>query len=168
MEGADVIFYQFSRSKVDRGDFSHFLGMFAFNKLPTGRKLRKMMGNMILCIDGYDDDDRELYQIDPVRKFYRQFHCQWPYSFYFANLDQGALKINAYCNIDDLTDLKVKGESKVMVAPNQAQMIQFISGGFGAMNQVCQRAEMFDSLVEQRSKAIMNYFGLADEGAYPG
>jgi hypothetical protein len=33
----DLISCQFSRSKVERGDFSHFLGLYAPHKLPTGR-----------------------------------------------------------------------------------------------------------------------------------
>ena len=39
MDG-DLILYQFSRCKVERGDFGHFLDRFAFDKLPTGRGLR--------------------------------------------------------------------------------------------------------------------------------
>ena len=38
MDG-QLVFYQFSRSKVVRGDFSHFLDQFAPEKLPTGRRL---------------------------------------------------------------------------------------------------------------------------------
>ena len=52
----DLIVYTFSRSKVERGDFSHFLNLHAPDKLPTGRRLRAMMGSMVLCVDGYDDD----------------------------------------------------------------------------------------------------------------
>ncbi len=63
----DLIVYTFSRSKVERGDFSHFLGLHAPDKLPTGRRLRAMMGSMVLCVDGYDDDPRELHCIPEVR-----------------------------------------------------------------------------------------------------
>jgi hypothetical protein len=41
--GTDLILYQFSRSKVERVDFCHFLGPYAPVKLPTGRRLRNMM-----------------------------------------------------------------------------------------------------------------------------
>ena len=34
--GHDLILYQFSRSKVERGDFSHFLSLYAADKLPEG------------------------------------------------------------------------------------------------------------------------------------
>jgi len=33
----DLIFCQFSRAKVEHDDFSHFLSVYAPEKLPTGR-----------------------------------------------------------------------------------------------------------------------------------
>jgi hypothetical protein len=35
----DLIFYQFSRSKVERCDFTHFLSLYAPDKLPEGHAL---------------------------------------------------------------------------------------------------------------------------------
>jgi hypothetical protein len=43
----DLIFYHFSRSKVERGDFRHFLGLHAPDKLPTGRRLRETMSHWL-------------------------------------------------------------------------------------------------------------------------
>jgi len=71
---ADLIFYQFSPSKVERGDFSHFLSLYAPDKLPTGRRLREMMDRFVFCIDGYDDDPREIHAIPEIRRFYSAFH----------------------------------------------------------------------------------------------
>jgi hypothetical protein len=50
---SDLIFYQFSRSKVERGDFRHFLDLYAPDKLPTGRRLREMMNGFVFCIEGW-------------------------------------------------------------------------------------------------------------------
>ena len=50
----DLIFYQFSRSKVERGDFSHFLSQYAPDKLPEGRRLRKKEGVIKDFIAGED------------------------------------------------------------------------------------------------------------------
>jgi hypothetical protein len=65
MEG-DVIFYQFSRSKVERCDFSHFLSLYAPDKLPEGRPLRDMMNCLVFCIEGWDSDPREIHAIPEV------------------------------------------------------------------------------------------------------
>jgi hypothetical protein len=37
--GSDAIFYQFSRSKVERGDFRHFLGLCAPDSRAEARSL---------------------------------------------------------------------------------------------------------------------------------
>jgi len=37
----DLIFYQFSRSKVEQSDFSHFLSLYAPDKLPEGSALQR-------------------------------------------------------------------------------------------------------------------------------
>src|SRR6266404_2892016 len=70
MTDSDLIFYQFSRSKAERGDFRHFLSLYAPDKLPTGRRLREMMDRFVFCIDGYGDDLRENHAIPEIRRFY--------------------------------------------------------------------------------------------------
>ena len=66
MEG-DLILYQFSRSKVERGDFGHFLGLYAPDKPPTGRRLRELMNRFVVCIEGWDSDLREIHLIPEIR-----------------------------------------------------------------------------------------------------
>ncbi|MBE0545433.1 MAG: hypothetical protein IH623_29185 [Verrucomicrobia bacterium] len=88
----DIIFYQFSRSKVERCDFSHFLGLYAPDKLPTGRRLGEMMNGMMFGIEGWDADPREIHSIPEIRRFYTAFHEAWPYWLYFCNLDMDTLR----------------------------------------------------------------------------
>jgi hypothetical protein len=79
--GNDLILYQFSRSKVECGDFGHFLGLYAPDKLPTGRRLWEMMNRFVFCIEGWDSDPREIHLIPEVRRFYRAFHEAWPIGY---------------------------------------------------------------------------------------
>ena len=65
----DAFFYQSSRAKVERGDFNHFLSLYAPDKLPTSRRLRQMMNSMVFCIEGWDDDPREIHDIPETRRF---------------------------------------------------------------------------------------------------
>jgi hypothetical protein len=90
--GSDLIFYQFSRSKVERGDFRHFLGLCAPDRLPEGRRLRNMMNCFVFCVEGWDDDRREIHVIPEIRRFYSAFHEAWPYWLDFCNLDVDALR----------------------------------------------------------------------------
>jgi len=156
----DIIFYQFSRSKLERGDFSHFLGLYAPDKLPTGRRLRAMMGSLVFCVEGYDDDPREINTIPEVRKFYSVFHEAWPYWFYFCNLEVDTLRTMVLCCLRSLTAIKVDGRPNVLVDFDRIELIQFVSQDFGPMNELCERAGMFERLIYDRTKAIFEYFDL--------
>jgi hypothetical protein len=163
MDG-DLIFYTFSRSKLERGDFNHFLERFAFDKLPTGRRLRGMM-NCILCtVDGYDHDPREMYSIPEVRRFYSAFHESWPYWLYFCNLEQDGLKTMVTACLSTFTAVKVDGQPTVGVQYDTLQLLDFVSRDLAPMNLICKRAGMFEDRIEQRTRAIFEYFGLPYDG----
>jgi hypothetical protein len=158
MDG-DLIFYTFSRIKVERGDFSEFLGQFSFDKLPAGRRLRGMMDSMVFCIDGYDDDSREIHSIPEIRRFYSAFHEAWPYWLYFCNLDQDILKTMVATCLSNFTAIKVDGQEKVGVQCEPLELIPFVGRDFVPMNLICKRAGMFEDRIEQRTRAIFDYFG---------
>lgn len=158
--GSDLIFYQFSRSKVERGDFSHFLKLHAPDKLPTGRRLREMMGSMVLCVDGYDDDPREIHTIPEIRRFYSAFHDAWPYWLYFCSLDVDTLRTMTMCCMKSMIAIKVDDSPQVQVQYEPIELLEFLSRDFTSMNAVCERAQMFEHLIYGRSKAVFEYFGL--------
>src|SRR5882724_3682091 len=68
MSENELIVYQFSRMKVEQGDFTHFLSLYTPDKLPAGPGLKAMLGRMLFCIEGYDADPREIYLIPEVRR----------------------------------------------------------------------------------------------------
>jgi hypothetical protein len=156
----DLIFYQFSRSKVERGDFSHFLGLYALDKLPTGRRLREMMNTLIFGIDGYNDDPREIHSIPEIRRFYSAFHEAWPFWLYFCNLDAENLRMMVLCCLPSILAMKVDGQPSVSVNFDRLELLQFLSNDFPAMNRMCERAGMFERLIHNRTKAVFDYFEL--------
>jgi hypothetical protein len=54
-EGRTLIIYEFTRSKVEHGDFWHFLGKFGLDKLPTGCRLRAMRDSIVFVVDGWQE-----------------------------------------------------------------------------------------------------------------
>jgi hypothetical protein len=156
----DLIVYEFSRFKVERGDFSHFLSQFALEKLPTGRRLRMMMNSILFCIQGYEQDEREIHCIPEIRSFYRTFHEQWPYWLYFCNLDDDNLKIMTLCCLDSFIAVKRDGNTMTQAEFDGQELLAFLSRDFAPTNLVCERAEMFEDRIEQRTKAILEYFRL--------
>ena len=165
--GSDAIIYQFSRSKIERGDFSHFLGLYAPDKLPEGRRLREMMNCFVFCIDGWDDDSREIHLIPEVRRFYAAFHEAWPYWLYFCNLDVDTLSAMTMCCLPDVKTMQVDGQTNVAVTCHPLDLLKFIAQDFTPMNLMCERAEMFERGIYDRSKAVFEYFGLPFDAKPP-
>jgi hypothetical protein len=159
----DIIFYQFSRPKVEQCDFSHFLGLYAPDRLPTGSRLREMMDRMIFLISGYDDDAREVHTIHEVRRFYTVFHQAWPYWLYFCNLDTKELQMMVMCCLSSLAAMKVDGRPNVAVKYDRLELLRFVSNDFSPMNVMCERAEMTERMIYDRSKAG---WALHVEGVY--
>ena len=160
----DIVIYQFSRSKVERGDFSHFLGEFSLDKLPTGRRLRTMMGSMVLCVNGWDNDPREIHTIPEIRRFYTTFHDGWPYWLYFCNLDVDTLKTMVLCCLPSIAAMQVDGQEDVAVTFDPIHLLDFLKPDLVYMNAICERAEMFERLIYDRTKAVFDYFGLPFDG----
>lgn len=166
-DAEDAVFYQFSRSKVERGDFSHFLNLYSPDKLPSGRRLRGMMNSFVFCIEGWDDDEREIHSIPEIRRFYSAFHEAWPYWLYFCNLDTDTLRTMTMCCMNSLTAIKVDGSPQVQVEYEPMELLQFLARDLNHMNAMCDRGEMFESLIFDRSKAVFEYFGLPYDAPRP-
>jgi len=165
--GYDLVVYQFSRSKVEQGDFSPFLDGFSLDKLPTGRRLREMMGCMSFCIEGYDRDPREIHSIPEVRQFYAAFHQAWPYWLYFCTLQEDGLKMMVTCCLNSFAAVKIDGQPNIAVEPDPMELLLFIARDFVPMNLICERAGMFEERIYERSKEVFEYFGLPFDAPPP-
>ena len=163
----DLIFYQFNRVKVEQGDFRHFLSLYAPDKLPTGRRLREMMNAFVFCVEGWDSDPREIHTIPEVRRFYAAFHEAWPYWLYFCNLDTDVLRTMVCCCMKAVTAIKVDGQPKVGVQYDPLELLHFIGRDFAPMNLICERAEMFERGIYDRSKAVFGCFNLPFDAEPP-
>jgi len=160
---SDLIFYQFSRSKVERDDFRHFLDLYAPDKLPGGRRLREMMNRFVFCIEGWDNDPREIHLIPEIRRFYSAFHKTWPYWLYFCNLDVDTMRAMVACCLSSVNTMQVDGKTQMAVTFDTMAVLDFLKRDFVPMNLKCERAEMFEERIYDRSKAVFEYFGLPFE-----
>ena len=161
--GSQLVFYQFSRSKVECLDFRHFLGLYAPDKLPTGRRLREMMNCFAFCVEGWDHDPREIHMVPEIRRFYSAFHEAWPYWLFFSNLGVDTLRAMTMCCLPEVNTLQVDGQTKVAVTCEPMEILNFLKRDFLPMNLMCERAEMFEDRIFDRTKAVFEFFGLPFE-----
>ncbi len=166
MSGQAIV-YQFSRSRVERGDFSHFLGLYAPDKLPDGRRLREMLNGLIFVIEGWDDDPREIHMIPEIRRFYAAFHEAWPYWLYFCNLQVDTLRAMTMCCLPSINVMQAEGQIKVSVTCEPLDLLNFLKRDFMPMNLMCEQAGMFEERIYDRTKAVFEYFGLPFDAAPP-
>lgn len=165
--GRDLIVYQFSRSKVEQCDFSHFLSLYAPDTLSEGRALQEMMNTMMFGIQGYDDDPREVHSIPEIRSFYNSFHEAWPYWLFFCNLDTEALRMMVMCCLPSIVAVKVDGRPNVAVEYDRLELLHFLGKDFMPMNAMCDQAQMSERSIYDRSKAVFGYFNLSFDAPPP-
>jgi hypothetical protein len=165
----ELVMCQFSRSKVERDDFSHFLNLYAPDKLPTGRRLREMMNGFVFGIDGWDNDPREIHTIPEIRRFCSAFHDAWPYWLFFCNLDMDTLRAMTMCCLPSINTMQVEERTQVAVTCEPLDLLNFLKRDFMPMNVMCDRAGMFEERIHDRTKAVFEYFGLPfDTESPPG
>jgi len=156
----ELVMYQFSRAKVERCDFSHFLNLYAPDKLPTGRRLRDQMNAFVFSIEGWDDDPREIHMIPEIRRFYAAFHDAWPYWLYFCNLDVDTLRAMTMCCQPAVSTMQVDGQIQVAVTCDPLDLLNLLKRDILPMNLMCERAGMFEDRVCGRTRAVFEFFGL--------
>ena len=163
----EPLFICFNRQDVEAGDTAPFLRRFAAEKLPREKKLRRMMGTFSFFVDGYNDTPEEIYAIQVVRDFYTKLHSQWPYWFYFADLRSESLQMVTACLLGNVTAHKVIGEPKACLALDPMELIRFVSDGFLPMNAMCERANLSELDIFNRTAEIFRYYNLPFDAPPP-
>lgn len=113
---ADLIVYQFRSEAVETRNYSDFLRRFDPANLPKDKALGAMINSLILTVEGFDDDPREIHSIPEVRAFYQELQQEWPFGLYFCSLATDELLMFALCCLETLDVKKVKGQCQVLVS----------------------------------------------------
>ena len=88
----DCIVIFIPKSVIEQQDLDFTLSGLE-NLLVDDETIRKSKGKVVIGFDGYDDDTRELYEIDEVRDYIQALTLKFPYWFYFCNTNDHSLWI---------------------------------------------------------------------------
>ena len=157
---SDPLMLVFPREEVESQNLGPLLRRFGPEKLPRGRDLGRMMNTFHFAVNGFDDDPHEVYAIESVRRYYQRLQRDWPYAFYFCDLGGESLMMLTMCCMGNLTGRKREGEALASVEIDPMELLRFISGNWGPMNSMCERAGMSERAIYERTGAIMRYYGL--------
>ncbi len=110
----DELFFVVRRRAVEAGDLTEILG--SLNHLiSTVDMARKYRERVDISFEGYDQDRRELFEIQEVRDFVHRLDEQFPYWLFFLDKKLLGLRCLAWCFLTpDLTE-----EAQQEIQPHQ-------------------------------------------------
>lgn len=152
ISGARIDQLVFQASRVDVETFSTQGILTLLEKLLKPEVAMRAWGKLILMIDGYDDDERELYMIPEVRRWMQEVDREFKYWLFFMDLGpRSTLSVVALslCPYE-----RVSGGS---IIP-QAAMQRFLTVHFAAMNELADRLDISPRLIDAWSREIGDFF----------
>lgn len=136
-----------SRRQVEEVDIDSVL----FNLKPflaTREDAWLYRGQMVMSVDGYNEDPRELVDIPEVRAFLGELELQWPYwGFFFNQVDDG-IKLLASC----VCGTSFPGRGAVEI--DAYKLGDFLNRAFAGMNSIFDKHKFPESELESMSRGL--------------
>lgn len=133
----------FYREAVERGDVS------VIHWLASPSRLARLRGRIHFAIDGYGEDDRELFEIPEVRSFFAALLKRLPCGIYFAStVDPRPIQFLAACTCDPLLVVRTLVNGEVGVQTEEVPLHRFCVAGFKCHTLFCELVdvELHDAL----------------------
>jgi hypothetical protein len=115
-------------------------------------------GQLVLAIDGYEDDPRELVDVPKVRVFLYMLNEAWPYWAYFFNQVDSTITLFLAC----ICGQDYLGGGAVNMNPHKLRAV--VARGFEAMNSLFEKHGFPSAELENISlgliEVMMDQFGL--------
>jgi len=140
-----------SREEVETGYTSSALTVLR-RLIESPETARSFFERVEITFYGYDDDPRELFEIDEVRSFVRKLDDEFPFWLFFLSKRHLGLQCLMLCMLPPfLTD-----EGRLETFPERIS--QFLTKRwFPAMNQVCEYAGFSEPQIEELTDRVVNY-----------
>ena len=152
----DSIFLVVSRSDVETGNTEEILR--SLNKINSSREsVLRFLGAVNVGVHGYDTDDRELFEIQEVRRYFKILTEQFPYFFFFSNLRLSTLKVIAFCVCG------AHSVSSGTVQIDNVKLATFMQQQFAGLNALFHEYDLDEShpdLNREISEQVMLYLGM--------
>lgn len=91
-------------------------------------------GWLSFSVNGYGDDDRELFQIPEVCDYFKSLSASFPFLFYFLNLEQPTLAVVMNCVSD--AEYPTARDGTVYVQVDGDKLQRFVLQQFGGLNKL--------------------------------
>ena len=146
------ILFVIERNEVERSDISRVEDFFK-TLLASEKEARANFQNIDISFHGYDDDTRELFEIENVREFVHKLDSRFPYWLYF--MDLSCLGLYAIGNCFLPPHLTKEGRAK---HHPRALMNLFTNRWIPALNELAKRTGILEIEIDLLTSRSVNYF----------
>lgn len=151
LELANPVVVVISRAEVEAGDPSRALSILK-QLAETPEEARRFVERVDIAFHGYDDDSRELFEIEEVRDFARQLDGAFPFWLFFLSKSSLGLQCLLYCMLPP--HLTEAGRAKIF--PERIDQL-LSTRWFPAMNHVCGYVGFSESQIEVLTDRAIDY-----------
>jgi hypothetical protein len=85
--GTMLVSFPIDRAWILKKDTVYFTDFWDLPRIASAGRLQDLFGKVLFHINGYDNDERALWEIPEVREYLRNLVNVWPYFFYADNLE---------------------------------------------------------------------------------
>ena len=129
---ADAVFLYITKPEVDAGKVGDIVDrLMCFSD--RADFTRKFAHRIHLCVDGYNDDPRELSEIPEVVTLFRHIDEAWPYALHFFALDDHSLDV-VFMTIIGTTNTNAEHEGKPIHDFDRTRFRATLASKIAAMN----------------------------------
>jgi hypothetical protein len=145
------------RDVVEDGDAAEFVQFLADNFMRDAEALQRYRECLDFAWEGYEDDDRELWQIPEVASFVDDLNRRWPYALYFLSRQGNGLQVMQFV-LTGATVASASPSGDLELTYDSSQLNRLLVGSwFPAMNELCARAGLGGETVDAMSSSAQSY-----------
>ena len=131
MPAEPPVLVRIARDTIERGDVEKVTS-FLDGLLPD--KIESHRNRIVFHVDGYGNDEKELYEIGDVRAFFGKFFAACPGAFHWLEASDQGLLFLALMNctpVQDGTEARISGEDMEVFLSDGLQRLSTFSAEIG-------------------------------------
>lgn len=159
--GVQTVLFTIEREEVEAGDISRIEDF--RTRITSAKELAlHCQGKIEFSFSGYDDDPRQLYEIDEVKRYIEIFDEAFPELFFFVRTEDPMTTLTLF--LFTLFGVGVEGDwpnRKVIVDTRSSG--PFLRSHFDSLNLISEWVGLPDAEIHRISKAVMKPLGFPPE-----
>jgi len=147
-----------SRKAVVEGDVT------VLHWLIAPSRMARLRGRIHWAIDGYGDDDRELFEIPEVRSFFTAMLKHLPCGIFFSPATDGRpIQFLAACTCDPLLVVRARDSKEICLQTQEKPLHRFCLAGFKCHTLFCHMVDVELSESLEHFATVVRFLGRRPE-----